>query len=791
MSKKTTIEVLLVANGKGLQNTMTRAQRSIKAFNNQVGNGTKMMSAFNRQVVGLAGAFVGLQAIGQVGTMLEDASRAVYNLEASLKAANRQFSVGTADEWAESIERLSEKLRIYATSDIQNATARTVDMTKRLGLSSDQMERIIELTGDLSAGKTTLEGGIERVTAALRGEAEASEYLGLTLNEDYVKAWYAASEAHEKVWKELSDVEKAQIRYQVFLEQAIPLEGRAAESINTYAGAIALVKKEMSDGLGQNKELVESLKDIAIVLRDNADDLGAMAGAIARGAASVISFVAANKEMIIQVAKWSLIFGGAVKIIGSLVSLFRGLNAAWIVLTGSQIIPWLLRLRTAFLTVAAGTRILNLAFKGFILFAAADAVIKIGRLVGILWDWRKATKELAQAQADAKSQKDWIDPKIAAKLKEINVAMGTNYKTMDALFQAQKDGKVAYDSLTGTWVAGAKKMSDATKESANIQKQVTGKALDEMRAKYQKYASEVKRLQDEIAGRERSLAEQLRSLARTGMSDLGAWEDRKKEAEEYEKAAKKAADAGNFDEAVKLADKAKDAYADLNTEVKKGDEVLVSKGEALAAAMSGAERAGKLAVEILKAEQQAAHDAMEALKEKSGFQDLSKGMDEAERKWLENWKNMRVGAIRDIEKVEDRLVRIKDKEITIWINERVKKALGGPVGYRGGGKLGGYGGGDRIPAMLEAGEYIIRKEAVSKFGAGIFHALNSLRLPQMPKFAAGGSVGVAAAAGALPGNIYNLSVNFAGDVSPISRQTARQNAKMVLSELQKMHRGAS
>jgi hypothetical protein len=77
-----------------------------------------------------------------------------------------------------------------------------------------------------------------------------------------------------------------------------------------------------------------------------------------------------------------------------------------------------------------------------------------------------------------------------------------------------------------------------------------------------------------------------------------------------------------------------------------------------------------------------------------------------------------------------------------------KKSEGGPIeraGYgglleagqvikrfaRGGfhGLLPGYGGGDRRLILAEDGEYVIRKEAVSKYGAGLFEALNTLRMP--------------------------------------------------------------
>jgi tape measure domain-containing protein len=76
-------------------------------------------------------------------------------------------------------------------------------------------------------------------------------------------------------------------------------------------------------------------------------------------------------------------------------------------------------------------------------------------------------------------------------------------------------------------------------------------------------------------------------------------------------------------------------------------------------------------------------------------------------------------------------------------------ASGGPIGYAQGGytprtgKLPGFGGGDKIRALLEAGEFIVRKEAVQKVGLPFMQAVNAgqMTLGGVIKRAAGGSVG--------------------------------------------------
>ena len=168
----------------------------------------------------------------------KETQRAMFNLEAAVGAANREFgsAVGTTESWNKRVREVSDSLRVFTDRDVADASARLVDMTKRLGFTEEQMETLLRRTGDLSAGKVDLSSGIERVAAAMRGEAESAEYLGLTLNENAVAA-YAQAEGYEKAWAAMSDVEKAQVRYAMFLEQSNELQGRAAESTNTLAGA--------------------------------------------------------------------------------------------------------------------------------------------------------------------------------------------------------------------------------------------------------------------------------------------------------------------------------------------------------------------------------------------------------------------------------------------------------------------------------------------------------------------------------------------------------------------------
>ena len=84
------------------------------------------------------------------------------------------------------------------------------------------------------------------------------------------------------------------------------------------------------------------------------------------------------------------------------------------------------------------------------------------------------------------------------------------------------------------------------------------------------------------------------------------------------------------------------------------------------------------------------------------------------------------------------------------------------------GKLGGYGGGDKVKALLEAGEFIIRKEAVKVLGLSRLHTLNEGRLPRyqgggfippIQRFDTGGAVKTPTITS---GKTMNLNLNLGG-----------------------------
>ncbi|MBF0423825.1 MAG: phage tail tape measure protein [Magnetococcales bacterium] len=145
--------------------------------------------------------------------------------------------------------------------------------------------------------------------------------------------------------------------------------------------------------------------------------------------------------------------------------------------------------------------------------------------------------------------------------------------------------------------------------------------------------------------------------------------------------------------------------------------------------------------------------------------------------------------------------------VTYYVNQVTEEshALGGMVGLARGGALPGWGGGDRIHALLEAGEFVVRKEAVGRYGLGLLESLNNmrLRLPEIPRFAFGGLVRniiipsvqripAFAAGGSVPAieGVVRLEL-FAAGRPVASIPGPRQQIRQFVDALKELQRGIS
>ncbi|MFA6135485.1 MAG: hypothetical protein WC869_15845 [Phycisphaerae bacterium] len=516
----------------------------------------------------------------------------------------------------------------------------------------------------------------------------------------------------------------------------------------------------------------------------------------------------------------------------------------WKVLSFAVISPLagILKFSGVLLSLRAGMAAVQLGAVGLtgvfgMLYMAIDYDIKaIVNLISNYREMQQLQKEIAALQVENAAA-------LAAQAKqygEISAATGVTVTSMQELDAAVAAGKIRWDETVGGWVAGNKKMSAAV-----------AAVTDDMKKRYEDYAKRVLQLQDEIAGKQQSLADKLRAMGRDGMSELSAWRDQKAEADAFYQSAQQALEAaraasaaGNeglaqqkFAESQAAAEKAQAAYEGMANTVTEGDKEVVSLADGLKTRMDGVKAAGELGVTAMSELKDATAAAARKLDESTGgelgkelpevakafgeitvkAQDLEQQSTIMTDAWRNTWTNMATQGNETIADLESRITELtRDRNITVYVNEVVQKHLGGMVqrlasgGFpRLAGKLPGSDGPDGIRALLAPGEFIMRSAAVRKYGAALFHALNSMRLDvgSLIGSSLSGALGritvpsmepVRLFDGGLAGagmsgtsNTYNLSLTIPGQPDAPQQANARALARMVLGEFEKMHRGRS
>lgn len=612
--------------------------------------------------------------------------------------------------------------------------------------------------------------------------------------------------------------------------------------------ALDVIDKKVSAFINSitGDQMANALVSVVNVAAAVVDVFGQFSGAIV----AVLNALGPFGPMLVKLIAYLTIFSAGWKALSFAISapiaVIRALGAAFTVITGGTFLAWLATARAAMSNTA---------------IAAGGLKGAIGALAGVFLAW-----EVGWNVGEWLNQFDIVQKAGIAMAGGLTAAwlrakqawfwlFGTD-ADMARVEQEMKNAEDIYADMFASVGQGAdkavkshQKVGEAAVQAANRSGKAVAQATDEMKKKYEEYAKRVQQLQDEIAGKQQSLNEKLRAMGREGMSDLGAWRDQKTEADEYFKVAQQALEAaraataaGNeelarqkFEESKAAAERAQTAYDGLSNTVEQNDRVVIGLAEGLKTRMDGVKAAGQLGITAMQELKQATSEAAQKLNESTGGQlgkdlpevakvfgeltekaaDLGKKSGDFGKSWSDAWTVMLAKGDASIGELENRLTELtKDRNITIHVREVVEKFTGGLARLASGGfprlsgKLPGSDGPDGIRALLAPGEFIMRSAAVRKYGAALFHALNSMRfdlgsliggrisgaiskitVPHMEpvRMFSGGMAG-AAVAGA--SNTYHdsVTVNYYGSGG---EKSVREIAREVMREVQKIHRGRS
>lgn len=220
-----------------LNSSMRRTRQGTREAGEGFGQAAENVARF---VGALTGVELGLSLFASAGEKIREVLRGAIEVQAENERTVRATAAAygaAAGQFQNFAEALSQQTGFTKQSILEAAlSARTLSQNYQLTIA--QTQRLIAVSADLARVRGIgVAESFERVQSAIRGEAEASEFLGLTLNDTFLQQ-NAANGAYRTTFNTLSDAQKAQIRYTEVLRQSAQFSGLAAQAARSLDGAM-------------------------------------------------------------------------------------------------------------------------------------------------------------------------------------------------------------------------------------------------------------------------------------------------------------------------------------------------------------------------------------------------------------------------------------------------------------------------------------------------------------------------------------------------------------------------
>lgn len=200
-----------------------------------------------------------------VGGLVVQAAKMGMEWERTIFQMRMTFQGESEAMMAQAAKMSADMGHAFRTGDIAYAFTKTADSMRRYGIEGQNYLDLVARASDIAAAKgLEVKESIDRIESAMRGEAEASEYLGLTLNDTYMKNMAFGGSLRD-TWEKLTDNEKALHRYNEMMIQSSKYQGAAAESAQTLSGVLGSWWNRFADDFSRgmanvNKTLGELIR---------------------------------------------------------------------------------------------------------------------------------------------------------------------------------------------------------------------------------------------------------------------------------------------------------------------------------------------------------------------------------------------------------------------------------------------------------------------------------------------------------------------------------------------------
>jgi hypothetical protein len=229
------------------------------------GRAKKLSGSLKRMRLPLMALAGGLAAVGTASVM------AASDLEESINMSNEVFkeSSGVIKKWAEENALgfgISNKNAFEYAGNLGGIMKASGFVAEEAAHMSIQM---MELAGDMASFKNIrVEDALLKIQAGLTGETEPLKRVGVLMNEAIIKE-RAYKMGLELTNGKLTESQKVQARFAEIMSQTVDMQGDAARTSDTFAGALREFKAASANAAAEmGKELLPAMTGVMNVVRD-------------------------------------------------------------------------------------------------------------------------------------------------------------------------------------------------------------------------------------------------------------------------------------------------------------------------------------------------------------------------------------------------------------------------------------------------------------------------------------------------------------------------------------------
>lgn len=339
------------ADLKGFDRAMKKAQKNLKKFGKNIQRtGENLTTGLTLPILGLGAASL------KLASDFEETDSKFKSIFSSIQTEAEETAKVLSDSFG--LSELSAKQLLSNTGSLLVGFGFTEKAALELS------EKVNKLAVDL-ASFTNFSGGAEgasrALTKALLGERESLKSLDIAITETDLKEFAAE---HGLVWKELDRITKAQLTYQLALQQSLPAVGDFEKTQAGFANQVRITKGELTDAavslgkhllpmaqkaIGVFRGLVDRFNALSVSTKESIVKWGLLVaaigpalilfGKISLGVSSLIgTFAILRNSILLASASFNLFISSMIRMttagwaangmIGAMTGAFRALTAA-------------------------------------------------------------------------------------------------------------------------------------------------------------------------------------------------------------------------------------------------------------------------------------------------------------------------------------------------------------------------------------------------------------------------------------------------------------------------------